>query len=120
MGLLMRGEDAVAMGLEDLQAALKDLSPYVRIAAAEALGKYGKSSVVPAVETVLAECADPAKNNVFVTLAALSAIEAIGIDEFPDLVMKLKAHSWAPEAPYARYREYVPQFAESLLGSPVD
>jgi hypothetical protein len=85
--------------------------------AAEALGKYGDPGNRAGVEAVLSSCSDPSTNNVFVTLAALSAIDAIGIGEFPDLAVKLKSYSWTPEAPYDRYREYVPQFAKSLLGS---
>jgi hypothetical protein len=55
MGILMRGRDAAAAATDDLKKALKDDSPYVRIAAAEALGGSAARSDLSAALPVLVD-----------------------------------------------------------------
>jgi hypothetical protein len=82
--------------------------------AAEALWKFGHGNDRTKAEEVLAQRVDLSVNDAFVTLAALSAIDAIGVANLPEIVESLSAYSWTPEAPHDRYREYVPQLARSL------
>ena len=53
MGVLIRGAGEVRKMHESLAKALHDASPSVRIAAAEALGKYGSDQDLKAVLTLL-------------------------------------------------------------------
>lgn len=115
MGLLMRGTSAVGEGLDQLRTALADESPYVQIVAAGALWKQALSDDRTKAAEVLGQRVDPSTNNAFVTLAALSAIDAIGIENLPELEGSLSAYSWTPEVPHDRYREYVPQLARCLI-----
>lgn len=75
LGLLMRGSDTVNSQEDALRKALHDESPYVRIAAAEALGRYGDEEDVKQALAVLAPAADPAISSNFVCAAALTAID---------------------------------------------
>jgi uncharacterized sulfatase len=78
MGLLIRGKDAVEQWREPLHQALKDASPSVRIAAAEALGKHGGAKDLDAALPVLLELGNPAKNDVHVCVMALNVIDDLG------------------------------------------
>ena len=63
MGALMRGALAVNTLKPELTAALDDASPSVRIAAAEALVKYGDATDASRGLGALKACADPAKTS---------------------------------------------------------
>ncbi|REK11223.1 MAG: sulfatase [Planctomycetota bacterium] len=106
MGLLMRGKDAVAVGHGSLVSALADPSPYVRIVAAEALGRYGQPSDRALAIKVLADHADWSDHDVFTAMSALNAL-----DEFPDDVaaIKSKLSGKNGDAPHGRYEKYVPR-----------
>jgi arylsulfatase A-like enzyme len=116
LGFLMRGKDAVGKGQVALRAALADDSPYVRIVAAEALARYGASPELQPALAVLGELAPPAKNGVFVAMAALSAIEAIGPKAAP---LHKIVSSMSPEGPSpdGRYNSYVPRQIANLVPS---
>jgi len=77
LGIQMRGADAVKTASEALRKALGDPSPYVRIVAAEALGRYGEEDVRQAIAT-LVETAPADKNGAYVCLRALIAIDSLG------------------------------------------
>ncbi len=77
MGLLMRGAEAVAEAKDDLHRAMKDSSPYVRVAAAEALGRYGDEEDARRALEVVLELAPADNNNVFVSMAALNALDVL-------------------------------------------
>ena len=78
MGYLIRGKNGVRKGREVLVAALDDKSPSVRIIAAEALGRYGKSLEAKRAARVLMQYADPAKNGICLSMLALNALDVIG------------------------------------------
>lgn len=111
-GLLMLGESGLQAGHDPLTAALADESPYVRIAAAEALGRFGSESDQKASLATLAELGDAGRNNVFVAMAALNAVEALG-DRAAGIRSTLSASPPGP-APHARYDSYVPRLLENL------
>ncbi len=78
IGHLMRGAESVRKARSNLQKAQEDSSPFVRIAAAEALATYGDEKDLPLSLKTLTELAPTEKNGVFVSMAALSACEALG------------------------------------------
>ena len=61
-----------------LRAALKDASPSVRVVAAETLGQYGSRDDLDAALKVLLELGDARKNSIYVSLAALNALDRLG------------------------------------------
>ena len=77
MGILMREAEAVDQSRETLRKALGDVSPYVRVIAAQALGQYGNRADVTQALPVLLELAPMDKNGVFVSMLALNAVDAM-------------------------------------------
>lgn len=77
-GLLMRGAPAVSQAAGDLRKALDDSSPSVRIAAAEALGKYGADADVTRSISVLLNFASVTAHGPYVSLLALNSLDALG------------------------------------------
>jgi uncharacterized sulfatase len=82
-GLIIRGGAAVKSSLAPLRTALKDQSPSVRIAAAEALARYGEPADLEPSMDVLLELAPQDKNGVFVSIMALNAIDTLGAKAKP-------------------------------------
>jgi uncharacterized sulfatase len=113
LGLLMRGNAGVAAGQPGLLAALRDPSPYVQIVAAEALARYGPAEHRPQAMAVLGRLAPRDQNNVFVSMDALRAIDAVGTParSLADLLRTMPQHGAAPDP---RYEEYVPRLVQWL------
>ena len=82
-GLLMRGQTAVDTSKNGLLAALADSSASVRVAAAEALGRYGGADDLQRALTTLKEAADPTRTNVYVAIAAMNSLDALGMKAAP-------------------------------------
>ncbi len=116
LGVLMRGEMGVSEARRELRVALKDESPYVRIVAAEALGRFGTPVDAEEALAVLIELGPIDRNSVFVSMAALNALESLGAraDPAADAVRKFPAQG---EVPDARYNSYVPRVLEHLTGA---
>ncbi|MBL9125688.1 MAG: sulfatase-like hydrolase/transferase [Planctomycetaceae bacterium] len=112
LGLLMRGQPAVAAQGDVLRGALRDSSPDVRIVAAEALVRHGSAEDAAAGLQVLAELGDWSHSNVFTTMAALNALEALG-EQGRTVVGDLLGQPKGA-APHARYGEYVPRLLQQL------
>ena len=119
LGFLMRGQAAVASNEDTLLTALNDVSPYVRIVAAEALGLHGRESARAPALKVLRELAPPEKNGVFVSMSALAAIEALGekAASLHEFVRNLNPDGPSPDA---RFDSYVPRLIQNIApgGSP--
>jgi uncharacterized sulfatase len=113
LGLLIRGQAALAGNDDALRAALDDTSPHVRIVAAEALGRHGREGDLGPALTVLRELAPPEKNGVLVSMAALGAIEALGekAASLRDFVRGLNPNGPSPDA---RYNSYVPRLIQNI------
>jgi uncharacterized sulfatase len=75
LGLLMRGPDAVRAQAPGLQALLADPRPAPRIAAAEALGRYGSEADARRSVDVLVPLADAAAHGAYVAMMALNALD---------------------------------------------
>ena len=113
LGLIMRGADAVNAAHDELEKMLDDPSPDVRIASAEALGRFGTSADLAKVLPLLGQLADWSKNDVFTAMAALNAITALGEKAAPlaGTIATLPATGPAPDA---RFKEYIPRLIEEL------
>ncbi|MHC4877157.1 MAG: sulfatase-like hydrolase/transferase [Planctomycetota bacterium] len=84
-GLLIRQEAGVKAGRTQLRTALKDDSPYVRVAAAQSLAQFGNDDDVRLALLVLKELAPVDRNGIYVSMSALGAI-----DELDDRATPLK------------------------------
>jgi uncharacterized sulfatase len=107
-GLTIRGQTAVRGAQPALVRALDDESSFVRIAAAEALCRYGEGGAPSeALKTLTDMCHWP-KHGVFAALAALNAIDACG----PQAAGASKIIRGLPAdgpVPHERYQSYVPR-----------
>lgn len=113
LGLLIRGDKAVASNLPKLRLLQKDDAPAVRIAAAETLARYGaKADFTPALN-LLVELASPQKQGAVIPIAALNAIDALGTAAAPasDELAALPAKSQPPQG---RYGEYAGRLLEKI------
>jgi uncharacterized sulfatase len=114
MGLLMRGKKGVSMTAKHLEKALSDDSPYVRVVAAEALGKYGnKDQIAKAVET-LGQIADPIQNGCFPSMLAMNAIDHLD-DKAKSLLPLIESMPQIPEGVDKRFQGYVGRLVNTTL-----
>ena len=106
MGVLIRGKEEAERLKAALRSALADASPHVRIAAAEALGKYGSEGDLSAALNLLIDLADPEKHNSYIAIHALNAIDALGKKAAPlkDRIAALPTVD--PKSPVRVSREY--------------
>jgi uncharacterized sulfatase len=113
LGFLMRGRSAVEGAAADLRRALEDSSPFVRIAAAWALAEHGDGDDARRALAVLGEHAPWGRNNLFVSMAALTAIDNLGAKA---AALREAMKTWPAEgsAPDERYHPYVPQLLRSI------
>jgi arylsulfatase A-like enzyme len=101
LGLLMRGKDAVTENAAALRLALKDDSPSVRVVAAEALAQFGGKDDGEASLQVLLDVGHPKKNSIYVSLAALNALDRLGDKARPVLAT---LQSWPTDGTPAGHR----------------
>lgn len=119
MGALMRGEAEVRKMRVSLGKALSDANAAVRIAAAEALGRYGNESELKQAMTVLVPLCNPAASGAYAAMQALNAVDGIGskakpwtaqIAGFPDKDEK------APERVRSEYIERLREHIQKTIG----
>jgi uncharacterized sulfatase len=113
-GALARKDAGVLDYHRELNEALADKSPYVRIAAAEALGRWGREPDARKALEVLMELAPLGNNSVYVSIAALNAIDYLDERALPakERIAALPAeHDAVPE----RMRTYVGRLIEKTL-----
>jgi len=115
MGILMRGKDGVNASKAELDKALQDSSPYVRVNAAEALGRYGDDANLKKSLEVLKELAPIDKNGVFVSIAAFNAIDYLG-DKADPIKPAIKTMPRQAPGTDSRMTSYVPRLMEHILG----
>jgi len=113
LGVLMRGQTAVASARADLQKALADASPFVRIPAAQALGQFGNAADLAQALPVLLGQADWNRNGVFTAIAALNALGALG-PKTSTAGAAIKALPDKGASPDGRYNSYVPRLLADL------
>ncbi len=113
MGLFMRGAEAVKPNRHALQAALSDVSPDVRIVAAQALAAYAEGEIRDRALMTLGELMAPEKNGVLTSMAALAAVESLG-QIAGSLHSQVASLSPGGNALDQRYDSYVPRYIESI------
>jgi uncharacterized sulfatase len=109
----MRGKPACDAAATELRAALQDGSPYVRVVAAEALGKFGSADDRKAALAVLVELANWARHDVFTVMAALNALDALG-PAAASVAEAIRALPDKGKLPDPRYAPFVPRLLEDL------
>ncbi|MGB9610762.1 MAG: HEAT repeat domain-containing protein, partial [Bryobacteraceae bacterium] len=114
LGLLMRGPKAAAAHRDALATALTDHSPAVRIAAAEALGRYGSNDDVRAAMAALVPLCHPGNHGAYAALEALNAVDALGLRARPWLAEILAMPDEDPKAPERVRSEYIRRMRERL------
>jgi len=77
MGLLMRGEKAVATASKQLHQGLSDDSPSVRVIAAQALGQFGQSEDMEVALPVLIDHANVSQHGIYVAMLGLNALDEL-------------------------------------------
>lgn len=116
LGFVMRGEAAVAGAREELTALLNDPEPAPRIAAAEALGRFGNDADTAAALTVLMQLAPMDTNGLYVSVLALNAIDALGPRAKPVAAEVAKLPITRPGLP-PKLKDNVPRLIESITRS---
>jgi HEAT repeat protein len=81
MGYLIRGRAGYESARDFLVTALDDPSPYVQIAAAEAICQNGTPAERQQAEAVLVKLGDWQYSSVFISMAALNTIDALDTGE---------------------------------------
>ncbi len=106
-GALIRGQAGVEALAEPLRDALADEDATVRIAAAEALGRYGNEKDVQRALPVLLGFGDAEQHGIFLAMAALNALDYMDERARPVLAQVSALPAADPEA-NARFRAYLP------------
>jgi uncharacterized sulfatase len=112
-GLLERGQKAPDAQADALRKGLQDESPYVRSVAGEALGKFGSEADLKSALDTLIALADVRKNDVYIAMAALQAIDNLGAKAMP-LKDRIAALPQKNPATVGRMQEYVPRLLEHI------
>jgi arylsulfatase A-like enzyme len=115
MGVLMRGQSEVAAAHAPLLKTLEDASPSVRIAASEALGTFGSLDDLARVLPLLISLANPVENGAYVSMQALSAIDALGMKAAPLFAQVKALPSADPNAPERVRTEYITRLKAEIL-----
>jgi arylsulfatase A-like enzyme len=116
MGYLMHGREAVAAAADRLAARLKDDNPSVRIAAAEALAKFGRDAdLAPSLELLMA-AADLRRNDYYDTLRALNALDDLRDRLAPDQRQCLAGLPRTREGQSKRTSDYAQRLLEHIAG----
>ncbi|MBT5378245.1 MAG: sulfatase-like hydrolase/transferase [Opitutae bacterium] len=114
MGLLMQNESGVRHGRKKLLAALKDSSPYVRVIAAEALGKHGSKGNIKLAVKTLGTLADPIVNGCFPSMLAMNAIDHLDEKARP-VLPTIQKMPITPNEVDGRFKGYVGRLVQTTL-----
>lgn len=108
IGILNRGRAAVQAASRELTRALEDDSPYVVVAAAYALGKYGdKAQQRLGVDRLVAIAPWTKDTQVFVSMAALNALDKLDRKAAHAVEAIRAMPSTGGASPASRYNGYV-------------
>jgi uncharacterized sulfatase len=113
LGLRMRGREAVAASRAELPRALADEAPCVRIAAAEALGKFGAADDQKLALDVLLKLAPLEPNGVYVSMEALNALDELGPNAAAGLEV-IQGAAKGAGAVNTRMKDNVPHLVEEI------
>lgn len=113
MGGLMREKAGVRALSEQLRNALEDASPYVRIAAAEALGRYGSDADAQKAVEVLLPYANAEQHNIFIAMAALNALDYMD-DRAKSAREKIAVLPKSDPKTHGKFRAYLPNLIKKI------
>jgi uncharacterized sulfatase len=113
MAYLMRGKAGVRGALEELRTLQNSPFPNVRIAAAEALARYGEKSDYDQAVSVLLDAANPGENGAIVPIAALNALDRLG-PPTPAIAKQLASFPATGKSPHARYDDYAGRLLKDI------
>ncbi|MBS0266079.1 MAG: sulfatase-like hydrolase/transferase [Planctomycetes bacterium] len=113
MGIAMQKGPGVAGARAELQGALQDRSPYVRIVAAQALATFGSDQERTECLELLLGLSDCSRQNVFVSIAALTSLDELG-EIARAVAVPIAALPRQPKLPHERYSPYVPRLLDDL------
>ena len=111
-GLLIHDLAGSGVTNESIAERLRDDSPVVRVAAAEVLAHRGRQEGLD----TLVRLADPAENNLFISIAALGALDRLGPAAASIHPAVAAFEREAPNLPSSRYSGYIGSLITHLLG----
>ena len=114
IGAIVRADSGVRAFSRELNEALADPAPYPRIAAAEALGRWGNEMESRRALAVLMELAPLDKNGLFVSLEALNAIDYMDGRAAPAKAA-IAALPQETKGYDPRFSSYIPRLIERVL-----
>ena len=113
LGALIRGESGVSPLAGSLRQALADDDPAVRVAAGEALGRYGSDQDVQRALAVLVELGDAQEHGIYVAMAALNGLDYMDERAGParERILALPQEARGAES---RFRAYLPNLIKKI------
>ena len=113
LGALMRGQAEVQALAESLRNALADEVPAVRIAAAEALGRYGADADVERALGVLLDFSDAERHGIYRAMAALNALDYMD-GRARSVSAKIAELPQSDPQAHAKFRAYLPNLIKKI------
>jgi uncharacterized sulfatase len=113
-GALIRKEEGVRAFHRELYDALADESPYVRVVAAEALGRFGAAPAAERALSALMDLASTDDNSLYVAMEALNALDYLDERAAPAKTA-IAALPREADGYDRRLRAYVPNFIDKTL-----
>ncbi len=113
LGALIRGGEAVEALSGVLREALEDEDPAVRVVAGEALGRYGRQDDARRALTTLVNLADGERHGIYVSMAALNALDYMDDRASPSLEKILGLPTELRDM-NARFRAYLPNLVAKI------
>jgi uncharacterized sulfatase len=111
---LVHGKQGVEQLGRALRDALRDESPSVRVAAAEALGRFGSDADSRDALAVLVDLADVKRSGIYVSVAALNALDALDRRALP-AKDRIAALPESDPLVIDKMKEYLPQLKKATL-----
>ncbi|MEX0769460.1 MAG: sulfatase-like hydrolase/transferase [Balneolaceae bacterium] len=115
MGILVRGQDAFDRAALQLRWSLNDENPSVRIAAAEALIRYGTGRDESRAVKTLLELVPADENGAFVSIAALNVLADLDEEILAGIRPALRQMEVNDPALPPRPNDYVHRLVESIM-----
>jgi len=113
LGAVMRGESAVEQLRFELTEALEDPSPFVRIAAAEALGRFSSDADARKALEVLLSLSSAEEHGQFISMEALNAVDYMD-ERAAAAKAKVAAMPQAAPGVDGKFRAYLPNLIKKI------
>lgn len=112
--VLIHGKPAVERYRRELRERLKDGSPSVCVAVAEALARHGDDAECRNALAVLLDLSDVTRNGIYTSVAALNALDAVDRRALP-VKEKIAALPESDRSINAKMKDYIPRLKEAIL-----